>query len=190
MVEATCVHHIGVRPSDKTSEKISANRRLLLSRFSVWKKSEGKQRSRMKVAFTPLTFSIPTHLESPSTHNALSGWLKRNGGLTAGKRGVPRALQSIEPCVYSCLHTSPTFFIYLLWNIYGCYERFKIMCLSLSARSFPLARARLLLHKSSGLWTAGLHIRWVGPLYHIFSAWEKISFLVIFYTYTIGVDSK
>ena len=114
-----------------------------------------ENRSRMRVAFTPLTFSIPAHLESPSTHNALSGWLKRNGGLTAGKRGVPRALQSIEPCVYSCLHTSPTFFIYLLWNIYGCYERFKIMCLSLSARSFPLARVRLLMHKSFGALDSG-----------------------------------
>lgn len=123
--------------------------------FLSGKKSERKHRSRMKVAFTPLTFSIPAHLESPSTHNALSGWLKRNGGLTAGKRGVPRALQSIEPCVYSCLHTSPTFFIYLLWNIYGCYERFKIMCLSLSARSFPLARARLLMHKSFGALDSG-----------------------------------
>ena len=122
--------------------------------FLSGKKSERKQKQDESGIHTP-NLQHPSSPGEPSTHNALSGWLKRNGGLTAGKRGVPRALQSIEPCVYSCLHTSPTFFIYLLWNIYGCYERFKIMCLSLSARSFPLARVRLLMHKSFGALDSG-----------------------------------
>lgn len=134
------------KPSDKIFNKISRNIRRLV--FSCLKKlRKHKTELGWKVAFTSITFSVPTHLESSPTHNALSGWLKRNGGLTEGKRGFPRALRSIEPCVYSCLHTSPTYFIYLLWNIYGCYERFKIMCLWLSPLFLPLARRCFSMHK-------------------------------------------
>lgn len=134
---ATSAATLVQKPSDETFDAISRIvRRLLCScrkKFRKNKTEEGRE-----AAFESITFGVPAHLGSSPTHNALSGWLKRNGGLAEGKRGVPRASQSSEPCVYSCLHTSPTFFIYLLWNIYGCYERFKIMCLWLSpARSPP-----------------------------------------------------
>ncbi len=73
------------------------------------------------------------HLDSSSTHNALSGWLKRNGGFYCGV--CVASLESLEPLergATAVLQTSPTFFIYFLWNIDACYERFKIMCLASS----------------------------------------------------------
>lgn len=77
------------------------------------------------------------HLDSSSTHNALSGWLKRNGGFYCGGFSAA-SLESPEPPergATAVLQTRPTSFIYFLWNIDACYERFKIMCLALSLLS-------------------------------------------------------
>lgn len=88
---------------------------------------------------------------APLTHNALSGWLKRNGGLKCGvSAGSLELCKALNRTATAVFQTSPTFFIYLLWNIYGCYERFKIMCLSLSCLFFPFSFApahSFLMHK-------------------------------------------
>lgn len=73
------------------------------------------------------------HLDSSSTHNALSGWLKRNGGFYCGVCVASlESLELLKRRATAVLQTSQTFFIYFLWNIDACYERFKIMCLASS----------------------------------------------------------
>lgn len=101
------------------------------------------------LATYPSSIVKGAHLDSSSSHPALSGWLKRDGGvlLGAGMLGIPRAPRSLQASqaeqATAVLQTSPPSFIYFCWNIDACYERFKIMCLLFFLRPSTL----FLMHK-------------------------------------------